>query len=86
MNATFMAKGTLHMWLRILRWEDLSEWIQCDHNNFYKSNIKRNQRKRQWDDRRRDWSFPGGSVVKNPPANARDEGSIQEDSTFPWGN
>ena len=22
------------------------------------------------------WGFPGGSVVKNPPANARDTGSI----------
>ena len=22
------------------------------------------------------WGFPGGSVVKNPPANAGDEGSI----------
>ena len=22
------------------------------------------------------WDFPGGSVVKNPPANARDMGSI----------
>lgn len=35
-----MAKGTSHMWLRILRWEDLSEWIQCNHNIFYKSNVR----------------------------------------------
>ena len=27
--------------------------------------------------------FPGGSVVKNPPANAGDEGSIRESGRFP---
>ena len=29
------------------------------------------------------WDFPGGSVVKNPPANAGDKGSVlgQEDPT-----
>ena len=27
------------------------------------------------------WGFPGGSVVKNPPANAGDTGLIQEDPT-----
>ena len=31
-----------------------------DGNNFLKSN---------------NWDFPGGAVVKNPPANARDTGS-----------
>ena len=29
------------------------------------------------------WDFPGGSVVKNPPANARDMGSIPGLGRFP---
>ena len=34
------------------------------------------------------WDFPGGSVVKNPPANAGDTGSIPgpERSHMPWSN
>ena len=34
------------------------------------------------------WGFPGGSVLKNPPANARDSGSIPnlERSHMPWNN
>ena len=28
--------------------------------------------------------FPGGSVVKNPPANAGDLGSIPGSGRFPW--
>ena len=32
--------------------------------------------------------FPGGSVIKNPPANAGDRGSIPGPEIFhvPWGN
>ena len=32
------------------------------------------------------WSFPGGSVVKNPPANAGDMGSVPDPgrSHMPW--
>ena len=29
------------------------------------------------------WGFPGGSVVKNPPANAEDVGSILESGRSP---
>ena len=29
-------------------------------------------------------AFPGGSVVKNPPANAGDAGSIPGLGRFPW--
>ena len=28
--------------------------------------------------------FPSGAVVKNPPANARDTGSITGSERFPW--
>ena len=28
------------------------------------------------------WDFPGGPVVKNPPANARDMGSIPGERRF----
>ena len=28
--------------------------------------------------------FPGGSEVKNPPANAGDVGSVQGSGRFPW--
>ena len=31
------------------------------------------------------WGFPGGSVVKNPPANAEDMGSIPGFGGFPRG-
>ena len=31
------------------------------------------------------WGFPGGSVVKNPPANAGDAGSIPEFGRSPGG-
>ena len=30
------------------------------------------------------WGFPGGSVVKNPPANVGDLGSIPGLGRFPW--
>ena len=33
-STQYMTKGTLQMWLRILRWEDypgLSRWVQCSH-------------------------------------------------------
>ena len=33
---------------------------------------------------RRQLGFPGGSVVKNPPANAGDSGSIPESGRSPW--
>ena len=29
--------------------------------------------------------FPGGTMDKNPPANARDMGSIPDLRRFPWG-
>ena len=34
------------------------------------------------------WDFPGGAVVKNPPANAGDKGSIPGPgrSHMPWSN
>ena len=34
------------------------------------------------------WDFPGGTVVKNPPANAGDMGSIPDPgrSHVPWSN
>ena len=34
------------------------------------------------------WDFPGGAVVKNPPANAGDTGSIPAlgRSHMPWSN
>jgi len=34
------------------------------------------------------WGFPGGSVVKNPPANAKDMGLIPgpRRSLMPWNN
>lgn len=38
-----VAKGTLCMRLRILRWGDypsLCEWTQCNHNIFYKKNVR----------------------------------------------
>ena len=31
------------------------------------------------------WGFPGGSVVKNPPANAEDAGSIHGSGRSPGG-
>ena len=31
-----------------------------------------------------EWTSPGGSVVKNPPANAGDMGSIPGSGRFPW--
>ena len=31
------------------------------------------------------WGFPGGTVVKNPPANARDAGSILGSGRSPGG-
>ena len=31
------------------------------------------------------WGFPGGSVVKDPPANAGDTGSIPGSGRFPGG-
>ena len=34
---------------------------------------------------RRYWGFPGGSVVKNPPANAGDEGSFPRSGRSPGG-
>ena len=36
----------------------------------------------------RHWDFPGGTVVQNPPANARDVGSIPGPgrSHMPWSN
>ena len=34
--------------------------------------------------RPRDWGFPGGSVVENPPANAGDTGSIPGLGRSPW--
>ena len=30
------------------------------------------------------WGFPGGSVGKNPPANAGDAGSILDQGRIPW--
>ena len=34
------------------------------------------------------WDFPGGSMVKNPPASAGDSGSLPdlEQSHMPWNN
>ena len=32
-----------------------------------------------------DWGFPGGSVVKNPPANAEDTGSSSGSGRDPGG-
>ena len=31
------------------------------------------------------WGFPGGSVIKNPPINAGDEGLIPGSERFPGG-
>ena len=36
-----------------------------------------------WTDLKESKQIPGGSVVKNPPANARDVGSIPGSGKFP---
>ena len=41
-----------------------------------------------WHQNHLDWDFPGGTVIKNPPANAGDTGSSPGPgrSHMPWSN
>ena len=57
----------------------LSDWTELNWTELLPKNSQ---------SKTRSWTFPGGPVDKNPPANAADTGSISGPgrSHMPWGN
>ena len=75
--------GVTQSWTR-LKWLSMVEKLPCETN--VDTSICQNSQKIL----HKDWnlSFPGGPVVKNPPCNAGDKGSILGPGRSPmsWGN
>ena len=66
----------------------LEEWFTCHVRTNTEAGVgleeRENERNKEWSLKNyQNWGFPGGSVVKDPPANVGDTGSVPdpEDST-----
>ena len=57
-------------------WEHCAKWSKSEKDKYYMFSLIYGIYKNKLIEIESTWYFPGGAVVKNPPANAGDTGSI----------